>query len=250
MSRIEFLSELRRRLNGLPQEEIENAVSYYAEYFEDAGPENERRVLDELGSPAHAAAQIIGAYASSGAHWPRASKPRQPRRDNSLKIVGIVLLAIFAAPMAIPIAAAVFSLAVALLAVVFSIVVSFGAVALSLVVSGVVVTAVGIPIFIQHPPTGLVVLGAGLIVAAVGLLFTLATVYIAKGSLQFISYIFGKFLVRKTKNVVPHPPTAFSPAAYQPYKTATDDIIVIQPPEEDEQDAGSQAHDAKIDEEE
>jgi len=41
MNRNEFINELRIRLKRLPSAEIESAVSYYEEYFNDAGTQNE-----------------------------------------------------------------------------------------------------------------------------------------------------------------------------------------------------------------
>ena len=49
MSKNEFLLELKRLLQRLPLEEQERALVYYEERFHEAGPENEARVLRELG---------------------------------------------------------------------------------------------------------------------------------------------------------------------------------------------------------
>lgn len=53
-----FLRDLRRFLSDLPEEEREQAVKYYEDYFEDAGPENEEQVICELGTPVDIAKQI------------------------------------------------------------------------------------------------------------------------------------------------------------------------------------------------
>lgn len=49
LSREGFLSRLRQALRGMPQEEIDSAISYYEEYLDDAGAENEGQVLSQLG---------------------------------------------------------------------------------------------------------------------------------------------------------------------------------------------------------
>jgi hypothetical protein len=51
------LAELRTHLAGLPQEEIEMAVKFYAEYFDEAN--NDEAVAEELGKPFHLAKSII-----------------------------------------------------------------------------------------------------------------------------------------------------------------------------------------------
>ena len=58
MNREEYLKRLSFLLKDLPEEEIEDAIAYYEDYFEDAGPENEQAILKELGSPQELANQI------------------------------------------------------------------------------------------------------------------------------------------------------------------------------------------------
>lgn len=58
MSRSEFMAELRKLLVSIPEEEREEALQYYENYFEDAGPENEENVIKELGSPEKVASII------------------------------------------------------------------------------------------------------------------------------------------------------------------------------------------------
>ena len=59
MTRFEFMEELRLRLAVLSEEERTDALQFYEEYFEDAGPENEQAVIAELGSPAALAERIL-----------------------------------------------------------------------------------------------------------------------------------------------------------------------------------------------
>lgn len=56
MNREEYMAALEKHLRKLPRDERENALVYYNEYFDDAGPENEDRVIGELGSPTKLAA--------------------------------------------------------------------------------------------------------------------------------------------------------------------------------------------------
>lgn len=58
MSRDEFMRELEYLLSDIPDEEKADAVGYYEDYFEEAGPENEESVVGELGSPERIAAII------------------------------------------------------------------------------------------------------------------------------------------------------------------------------------------------
>ena len=62
MNRADYMAALRRALSVLPEEERANALRYYEEYFDDAGPENEAKAIEELGEPAKVAAQILADY--------------------------------------------------------------------------------------------------------------------------------------------------------------------------------------------
>lgn len=69
MSRMEFMRRLERLLEDVSEEERKEALSYYQSYFEDAGVENEARILKELESPEKVAATIkadLGMETDSG----------------------------------------------------------------------------------------------------------------------------------------------------------------------------------------
>ncbi len=51
MSKQEFLYRLETLLMDLPKDERDDALDYYEQYFEAAGPEREQEVIRELGSP-------------------------------------------------------------------------------------------------------------------------------------------------------------------------------------------------------
>lgn len=58
MNRKEFLEQLERLLQDIPESERKAALEYYQDYFEDAGEEKESQVIQELGSPGKVAAII------------------------------------------------------------------------------------------------------------------------------------------------------------------------------------------------
>ena len=60
MTRAEYLAELDSHLITLPREERDMAINFYKEYFDEAGPEKEQEVIDELGKPYNLAKSIIG----------------------------------------------------------------------------------------------------------------------------------------------------------------------------------------------
>lgn len=63
MNRAEFMKILRSELRRLPEDERNSALEYYEEYFDEAGPQKEQQVLENLGNPKKIAGQIKADYA-------------------------------------------------------------------------------------------------------------------------------------------------------------------------------------------
>lgn len=59
MTRTAFLAALEQLLAPLPEAERKDALSYYEDYLDTAGPENEARAIAELGSPEEVARKIL-----------------------------------------------------------------------------------------------------------------------------------------------------------------------------------------------
>lgn len=78
MTKQEFLQRLNRLLADVTPEEREEALRYYEEYFDEAGPEQEQAVLAELGSPEKVAA-IIKANVPGSRIPPRYQAPGRLR---------------------------------------------------------------------------------------------------------------------------------------------------------------------------
>jgi hypothetical protein len=68
MNRQEFMKRLEELLSGISPEEREEALAYYRNYFEDAGVENEEKVLRELESPEKLAESIRAGLQEDGVY--------------------------------------------------------------------------------------------------------------------------------------------------------------------------------------
>lgn len=66
MNREEFMRRLTALLQDVPPAEREEALTYYNEYFDDAGEENEADVIAALGSPEELAKSIKAGLADGG----------------------------------------------------------------------------------------------------------------------------------------------------------------------------------------
>jgi hypothetical protein len=78
----DFMKELKTLLWELPEDEKQDALKYYLDYFEDAGVENEESVLREIGSPVKVAAQIKEDFFAQN---PGASRNRKNIKANETK---------------------------------------------------------------------------------------------------------------------------------------------------------------------
>lgn len=173
MNRSQFMAELSARLSQLPPEELSSALLYYSEYFDDAGQENEAQVISELGAPEQVAAQIIEDYAAKYGRIPELPKNEAKEKSGAGSNTLMLVLAICAAPIVLPIALA---LVITAFAVVFAFLVASGA----LIAAGITVSCAAFAVVMQSPPTTLLFLGAGLIVTGIGLAFMVGSVVLTK----------------------------------------------------------------------
>ena len=96
MTRQEYMQQLAALLAAMPEAERRDALDYYEEYFDAAGPEKEAQTIQELGSPQNVAEKIWeGTGAQFGTPMPDNSMPEQgSRRRKSLVWIVLAILAI------------------------------------------------------------------------------------------------------------------------------------------------------------
>lgn len=182
MNRREFMQELRERLGRLSPDERDAACAYYEEYFDEAGPDREQEVIRELGSPQSTASRILADHAVKAAR----EAPGNPRKG--LSALWFVLLAVIAAPIALPAVMAIVGVLIAIVATLFAV----GLAAIGLVIGGVALFVGGFVTLFMTPASALVLFGvafllwgAGKIVfAVIGALFSLLG--------QLVGWLFGR----------------------------------------------------------
>lgn len=182
MTKQEFLQRLNRLLADVTQEEREEALRYYEEYFDEAGPEQEQAVLAELGSPEKVAAiikanvpgsrippryQTPGAGQAAGAAAGAAqyaNPPQYPgaaqKNDNRTLFWGVVVAAaILLSP-----------LWLSVLGTVLGILAAVAITGAALAFSGVVMVVAGIVVVVKGFLTIWTGVGTALLVAGLGVL--------------------------------------------------------------------------------
>lgn len=228
MNKESFMQELARLLGDISQQERQEALNFYEEYFHDAGPEKEQEVLRELGSPMQVAAKIkegldatIGvengtvqavennsgsmAYAQqetennsgSGAYAPQETA----KKHSAWKTAGLVFLIICASPLLVSFAAVVISLIITLFAVLVSLIAGFGSAALGLFISCIALLATGVMYVVSLPYVSLTIMGSGLLCGGSGILFMMLTVwlcgYALPGCCRGIAWLWKKIIGKK-----------------------------------------------------
>ncbi len=182
MTRAQFMQELKERLSRLPTDEKDAALSYYEEYFDEAGPDGEQNVIKELGSPASVASRILADHAVKAAR----QAPLNPGKG--LSAIWFVLLAIAAAPLALPAVFALVGVIIAIVATVFAI----GVAAVALIVGGAALFVGGFVGLFSMPATALVLFGAAFLLWGIGkIVFSIIGAVLSLLG-QLVSWLFGR----------------------------------------------------------
>ena len=171
MTKEEYLTQLKKYLKRLPKEDYTNAMDYFTEYFEDAGPEGEAALMQELGTPKEAAYDILDNIITE-----KRNDPHTP----VWKILLLTLLVICAAPLG-------GSLALAALAVLLACVVVIVIGVLCILLFGAIFVIIGGKLFIRGVIAITVSLsgaslisGAGLFSIGIGILVVVAVICFCK----------------------------------------------------------------------
>lgn len=206
MDRKEYLERLEQLLLVLPGEEREEALQYYTDYFDDAGVENEDKVIMELGSPEEVAAKIragfsgdYGEYSEQGFEdsrfqynqeimadsnaadgWediPQEENSRSGRRErnqntNVWKVIAIILILLCAAPVILPLGIATVVVILVAIITVVAILFGVGVSGFAILFAGIVTIAAGISKILITPAAGIMAAGVGCILIALGILLS------------------------------------------------------------------------------
>ncbi len=183
MNKQEYMRQLEIKLKRLPKDDFERAIEYYEEYFAEAGEEHEQKAIEDLGSPQEAADQIIKDFALNYS--------KEPVKDvkSGMNALWVGVLALFAAPLALPLMAAGIVLCFAMGIVVLSLLVALVLTAASTVLIGPFSIIAGFMSITKSVPVFLTCVGMGLLATAAGSALTYTGYVLCR---RFISWILKK----------------------------------------------------------
>ena len=190
MTRTEYIAKLTKYLRKLPQQDYEEAIEYFMEYFEEAGPENEARVIAELGTPKEAAHEVISRLLEEKIVEDKSSL------RNKTTILWIAILAVLASPVALPILLFFLAMIVTLLMIIFAVIVTALALTFSLLISGVYTFFTSFSLLSVSLASTLFGGGLGLLMFGGALLLLLISFEICKLIVKLITLLI-KWLIKK-----------------------------------------------------
>ena len=203
MTRKEYMEQLKKYLKRLPKEDYDNAIEYFSEYFDEAGPENEQQVMEELGQPKEAARELLlnllqesvgdskditeektAALPAAGSYYGESSHAHSRTDSGNLSTTGystsagkkrspgkIILLA-FLVICASPVSIALLFAGLAVLAAVVLVIAA--------VIGGIVLTGFGMTLIARSLAAACMMVGSGFLMAGAGILVGVLTIYICK----------------------------------------------------------------------
>ncbi|MCL2604225.1 MAG: DUF1700 domain-containing protein [Defluviitaleaceae bacterium] len=196
MTKAAYLEQLDHKLRVLPYSERQDALEYYDGYITDSG--SEENAIAQLGTPGEVAAVILANFVANEPPVSAGAKMSAyaPVRKSGFKAAWMIILALFALPVGLPLVIAVgataFALFVALAAIIFSLGVSgFAAV----FAGGLSLLAFPFA-FMQDTGFGLITAGMALMGAGIGILL----IQIAARFMNGFAWI-AKFVGKKIRNI-------------------------------------------------
>lgn len=197
MNRIDFMKQLESLLQNVSPTEREEALQYYNDYFDDAGAENEKEVIEALGNPARVAENIkrdlqenseTRAKASDRAlveygkstnmqNQTQTEKPSGGKSElPTWAVVLLIALVVFASPAILSVGACGIGVIFSVLVAWFTFLFGFGVTAVALFIVMIVLLIVGIMCIPADPLVGVGLMGCGLLCGGIGILFLMLTV--------------------------------------------------------------------------
>lgn len=198
MNRVEFMGQLERLLWDIPENDRQDAIAYYNDYFDAAGVENEAQIIQKLGSPGKVAATIKAdlhgtgneqtEYTESGCsdgqndgtgNTPANRARSEHKQKRSMPWPLIIILIVFASPVLLGVGGGLLGGLLGLFGALFGIVISSVACAFAFLVAGFVCFVVGLFRVAISPVEGLITIGMGSLLLALGLVMTVLFIWVA-----------------------------------------------------------------------
>ena len=173
MTRTEYLNQLEAYLMKLPQADRIEAMDYFKELFDDAGPEGEEELMASLGSPKEAAHDILTTLLDKKINEENSSK-------NNRQVLQIAILALLAAPIGIPVAIGILMTIIVIFIAAISVLLAFFGVSAAGMVLGAILLFESFYVLAESTSAFVLIFGGGLLAIGASSLVLLATSYVTR----------------------------------------------------------------------
>ena len=192
MNKKEFMQKLEYYLRHLTEDDRNDALEYYSEYIDDLGLTDDDDVCARIGDPREVSRQIIAQTAER--RITEQTEKKTVRGAGS--ILWLIILGIFASPIALP-------LAIAFVVILVAIVITIGSVLVSFFIAGGSMVIAGIGLALFSFASGsiaqvFVCIGSGLVVIGLGILILMATGKITSVLIHGFSSFIRKIISKKS----------------------------------------------------
>ena len=173
MTRTEYLNQLEAYPMKLPQSDRIEAMDYFKELFDDAGPEGEEELIASLGSPKEAAHDILTTLLDKKINEENSNK-------NNRQVLQIAILALLAAPIGIPVAIGLLMVIIGIFIAAISVLLTFFAVSAAGMVLGAILLFESFYVLAESTSAFMLIFGGGLLAIGASSLVLLATSYVTR----------------------------------------------------------------------
>ena len=157
----------------LPKSDRIEAMDYFKELFDDAGPEGEEELITSLGSPKEAAHDVLTTLLDKKINEENSNK-------NNRQVLQIAILALLAAPIGIPVGIGLLMAIIGIFIAAVSVLLAFFAVSAAGLILGGVLLFESFYVLAESTSAFVLIFGGGLLAIGASSLVLLATSYVAR----------------------------------------------------------------------
>jgi len=173
MTRTDYLTQLETYLHKLPEADRIEAMDYFKELFDDAGPEGEEELIASLGPPKEAAHDVLSNLLDKKVN-------EAPAQKNDRQLLHIALLALLVAPIGIPVGIALLMSIIGIFIAAVSVLIAFFAVSAAGLILGGVLLFESFYVLAESTSAFMLIFGGGLLAIGASSLVLLATSYVTR----------------------------------------------------------------------
>lgn len=197
MTREEYMTKLQKYLRKLPKQDYEDAIEYFNEYFSDTDEEGQQRLMEELGTPKEAAADLMYNLLD------RKIQEQDESGEEKKSKKGITLLAVLAimsTPVTVPLFIAMLAVLLAAAICVVCVIFSDFIAAFSILLVGGKLLLRGLVSFPYSLSGALMITGCGLLGIGCAILLYLLGIYLCKWTGMLLVMLARKIAGKRGKN--------------------------------------------------